>query len=301
MVSQSILSEAVGRLQQGDLVAMPTETVYGLAGDALNPLAVRRIYALKGRPAGHPVIVHLGPKANPADWGRINPVAQTLIDAFWPGPITLIVEKHPRVPDEVTGGLTTVGLRMPSHPVAQQLLNSFGSGLAAPSANRFGRISPTTAEHVVAEFGDDLLVLDGGPASVGVESTIVDTTGERPAILRSGSVTRKHIESIAGPLGHSETTAPGTLKSHYAPMTSLLLSDAPADDRKRLESDGLNVAVLDATPHEEHARTLYAELRRLDALGVDILIAERAENHGLGEAINDRLNRAASKFSTDLD
>ena len=300
MATPSTLSEAVGRLRRGDLVAMPTETVYGLAGDALNPLAIRRIYAMKGRPAGHPVIVHLGPEADPADWGSINPVARTLIDAFWPGPITLIVNKHARVPDEVTGGLTTVGLRMPSHPVAQQLLTEFGSGLAAPSANRFGRISPTTAAHVATEFGDELLVLDGGPSAVGVESTIVDTTGDLPAILRSGSVTRKQIEAVVGSLGHSDTTAPGTLKSHYAPMTSLLLSDAPAADRKRLESEGLKVAVLEARPHEDHARTLYAELRRLDSLGVDILIAECAADHGLGEAINDRLRRAAHKFSTDL-
>jgi L-threonylcarbamoyladenylate synthase len=281
------------------LVAIPTETVYGLACDALNPLAIRRIYAAKGRPAGHPVIVHLGPAADPEAWGEINPCARNLIDAFWPGPLTLIVKKHPRVPAEVTGGLDTVGLRMPVHPHAQALLTAFGSGLAAPSANRFGRVSPTTAAHVTAEFGDSVLVLDGGPCSVGLESTIVDTTSTHPALLRTGSILRSDVEAIVGPLGASKTRAPGTLKSHYAPMTSLLLSDAPMTDKARLEGEGLTVALLRASTPAEYAKNLYSELRRLDALGVDMLIAERAPQEGLGEAINDRLSRAAHSFSTE--
>lgn len=299
MTADATIQAAVERLRAGGLVAIPTETVYGLACDALNPLAIRRVYATKGRPAGHPVIVHLGPAADPEAWGVINPRARDLIDAFWPGPLTLIVNKQPRVPAEVTGGLDTVGLRMPAHPRAQALLTAFGSGLAAPSANRFGRVSPTTAAHVTAEFGDSVLVLDGGPCTVGLESTIVDTTSTHPALLRSGSILRSDVEAIVGPLGASETRAPGTLKSHYAPMTSLLLSDAPMTDKARLEGEGLTVALLRASTPAEYAKNLYSELRRLDALGVDVLIAERAPQEGLGEAINDRLSRAAHSFSTE--
>lgn len=294
----SSIDDAVQQLRAGEAVAMPTETVYGLAADAQNPLAVRRIYALKGRPAGHPVIVHLGPGEDPERWGTITPTARTLIDAFWPGPLTLIVAKRAHVLDEVTGGLPSVGVRMPSHPVAQELLGKFGSGLAAPSANRFGRISPTTAEHVRMEFGDAVAVVDGGPSRVGVESTIVDTTNERPAILRLGGVLPDDISALVGPLGASSTVAPGTLKSHYAPLTSLQLSTDPERDKERLEALGLTVAVFAAPAVDVHARTLYAELRRLDGLGVDVLIAERAQDGGLGAAINDRLTRAAHPFST---
>ena len=301
MAPFSSIDDAVQRLRTGDAVAMPTETVYGLAGDARNPLAVRRIYALKGRPAGHPVMVHLGPNEDPEQWGIITQTARTLIDAFWPGPLTLIVAKRSNVLHEVTGGLPSVGLRMPSHPVAQDLLRRFGSGLAAPSANRFGRISPTTADHVRMEFGDDVAVVDGGPSHVGVESTIVDTTSERPAILRLGSVLPSDIDALVGPLGASATAAPGTLKSHYAPMTSLHLSTDPEQDQKRLEALGLTVAVFPAPSVDAHARTLYAELRRLDALGVDVLVAERARDEGLGAAVNDRLTRAAYSFSTTED
>jgi len=299
MVSDSHIATAVAHLRAGSLVAMPTETVYGLAGDAMNPLAIRRIYATKGRPAGHPVIVHLGPDADPNEWGEMTPLAQTLAEHFWPGPLTLIVKRRAHVPDEVTGGLDTVGLRVPSHPVAQALLSAFGGGLAAPSANRFGRISPTTADHVQADLGSGVMVLDGGPSAVGIESTIIDVSEHKPCLLRPGVIDPASIEACAGPLGTSNTRAPGTLKSHYAPMTSLLLSHNPEADRSRLEAEGRTVAVLAATKLDDHARNLYGELRRLDALGVDILIAEMATNVGIGLAINDRLSRAASKLSTD--
>ena len=299
MVRDFQIDAAVARLKEGSLVAMPTETVYGLAGDAMNPLAVRRIYATKGRPAGHPVIVHLSPDADPNEWGEMTPLARTLAERFWPGPLTLIVKRKPRVPDEVTGGLETVGLRVPSHPVAQTLLSAFGGGLAAPSANRFGRISPTAAHHVQAEFGSEIMVLDGGPAAVGIESTIIDVSTDKPCLLRPGAIDQESIEALVGTLGTSNTPAPGTLKSHYAPMTSLLLSHNPQLDRSRLEAEGRTVAVLEATALEDHARNLYGELRRLDALGVDILIAEMATNVGIGLAINDRLSRAATKLSTD--
>jgi L-threonylcarbamoyladenylate synthase len=298
MVRDTDIETAIAHLRAGALVAIPTETVYGLAGDAMNPLAIRRIYATKGRPAGHPVIVHLGPDADPNEWGEMTPLAQTLAKHFWPGPLTLIVKRRPRVLDEVTGGLDTVGLRVPSHPVAQTLLSAFGGGLAAPSANRFGRISPTTAHHVQADLGSEVMVLDGGPSAVGIESTIIDVSENKPCMLRPGVIDPESIEACVGPLGISNTPAPGTLKSHYAPMTSLLLSHNPESDRKRLEAEGRTVAVLEATKLEDHARNLYGELRRLDALGVDILIAEMATNVGIGLAINDRLSRAATKLPT---
>lgn len=293
------IDEAVTVLKSGGLVAIPTETVYGLGGDALNPLAIRRIYATKGRPAGHPVIVHLANNAKWEEWGVFNEHARTLAQAFWPGPLTLILPRQTQVLDEVTGGRNTVGLRVPNHPVAQAILCAFGSGLAAPSANRFGRISPTTADHVRAEFDTSIPVLDGGPCSIGIESTIVDVSQAQPALLRPGAIGIEALEAIVGPLGQSNTPAPGTLKSHYAPMTSLLLSHDADTDRRRLEAEGRTVAVLSARPNKDYAKILYAELRKLDALGVDILIAEAAPSSGLGLAINDRLTRAASKFSTD--
>ena len=295
----STTKEAVTRLKAGEVVAIPTETVYGLGGDARNPLAIRQIYAIKGRPAGHPVIVHLGPSADWEEWGVFSGQAQALADAFWPGPLTLILSRQAHVLDEITGGRETVGLRVPSHPTAQRLLEGFGSGLAAPSANRFGRISPTTAEHVRSEFGNSIAIVDGGPSTVGIESTIVDLSGNQPALLRPGFIGAAEIEAIVGPLGQSDTPAPGMLKSHYAPMTSLLLSQTPEKDRERLEREGRSVAIIAARSPQQYARDLYAELRRLDGLGVDILIAEPAANTALGRAINDRLSRAASKFSTD--
>jgi L-threonylcarbamoyladenylate synthase len=292
------IHQAVELLKTGAVVGLPTETVYGLGGHALNPLAIRQIYATKGRPAGHPVIVHVGAKADWSAWGEMNAQAVALADRFWPGPLTLIMPKRPRVPSEVTGGLHSVGIRVPKHPMFQQVLSEFGSGIAAPSANRFGRISPTTAQHVVSEFGDDIPVLDGGPCDIGIESTIIDVTGDRPALLRPGYISQTDIEAVVGSLGTSNTPAPGTLKSHYAPMTSLHLSLDVDADRARFESKGLTVAVLNASDPKSYAHRLYAELRRLDQLGVDVLIAEESENSGMGLAINDRLHRAKSTFST---
>lgn len=217
MVLNTDIETAIAHLRAGALVAIPTETVYGLAGDAMNPLAIRRIYATKGRPTGHPVIVHLGPDADPNEWGEMNPLAQTLAKQFWPGPLTLIVKRRPHVLDEVTGGLDTVGLRVPSHPVAQTLLSAFGGGLAAPSANRFGRISPTTAHHVQADLGSEVMVLDGGPSAVGIESTIIDVSENKPCMLRPGVIDPESIEACVGPLGISNTPAPGTLRATTHP------------------------------------------------------------------------------------
>jgi len=293
MAMRISLTDGVAVLKTGGLLAFPTETVYGLGADASNPLAVRQIFAMKGRPADHPLIVHLASAEAVGDWGRLGAVGQALAAAFWPGPLTLVLPRQESVLDEVTGGLQTVGIRVPSHPTAQALLQAFGGGLAAPSANRFGRVSPTTAAHVLSEFKDAVPVLEGGACSIGVESTIIDLSGP-PALLRPGGVPVESIEAITGPLASSSTRAPGTLATHYAPRTALLLSRNPAVDAARLREEGRTVAILAAGEDTEHARRLYAELRRLDDLGVDILIAELAGEGGLGRAINDRLSRAAA-------
>ena len=295
----SDIDDAVAVLQRGGLVALPTETVYGLAGDASDPLAIRQIYATKGRPAGHPVIVHMAHDADLSVIAQIDDRARAPAAAFWPGPLTLILPKQADVPDEVTGGLNTVGIRVPAHPMTRAVLARFPHGLAAPSANRFGRVSPTTAQHVVDEFAGAVPVLDGGPCDVGIESTIVDLTQSQAAMLRPGAILPSDIEAIVGPLTTSDTQAPGTLAQHYQPMTSLLLSVDVEADKARLIAAGQRVAVLPASTPDDHAKRLYAELRRLDRLGVDVLIAEAAPPSELGAAINDRLRRAATQFSTD--
>lgn len=292
------ITAATRLLLAGELVAFPTETVYGLGARARDPLAVRRVFAQKGRPADHPLIVHLLDASWLARWARLDtPLARRapeLAAAHWPGPLTLILPRAAGVPDEVTGGLETVGLRVPDHPLARALLAGVGGGIAAPSANRFGQVSPTTAAHVRAEFGDEVAILDGGPCGVGVESTILDLSGSAPALLRPGGIPLAALERRLGPIVRGGATrAPGTLAAHYAPRTALRLTDDIPAERDRLAAQGLRVATLPAGPPADHARRLYAELRRLDALGVDVLVAERARPGGLGEAINDRLQRAA--------
>ena len=288
-----MINEAANRIKAGELVAFPTETVYGLGADASNPLAVRQIFALKGRPADHPLIVHLADASQLDAWAHATPLAHTLAQAFWPGPLTLVLKRRETVLDEVTGGLDTIGIRVPRHPMARALLSQSGCGIAAPSANRFGRVSPTRADHVRTEFGDQVFILDGGPCDVGIESTIIDLSGA-PALLRPGGIPPEAISEITGPLGSSKTIAPGTLASHYAPKTSLLLCDDADKEAARLRARGLNVAILRATDLRSHAQNLYAQLRILDQDSVDILVAERATNQGLGLAINDRLARAAT-------
>ena len=297
MVTPTQISEASAHLAAGGLVAFPTETVYGLGAAARSPLAVRRIYAAKGRPAGHPLIVHLGSVDEVWQWGVATDAARALAKAFWPGPLTLILRRAPWVPLEVTGGRETVGLRVPAHRVAQSLLAAFGDGIAAPSANRFGQVSPTTADHVRAELGNEVMVLDGGPCQVGIESTIVDLSGAMPAILRPGGVLQADIVSLVGELGVSDTVAPGTLAQHYSPRTSLHLALDPKEAAREFEAQGLSVQTLRAGEPHNHAQRLYAELRRLDALGVDVLVAEPSPHGGLGLAINDRLRRAAHSKS----
>jgi L-threonylcarbamoyladenylate synthase len=323
------LSEAVSRLCRGELVALPTETVYGLGADAANPEAVARIFALKGRPADHPLIVHLAPEARLDDWAiDIPEAARKLAAAFWPGPLTMILKKSPRVPAIVTGGQDSVGLRCPSHPVAQALLREFakaGSGaVAAPSANKFGHVSPTTAQHVRDEFGPDLFVLDGGACEVGLESTIVDLSRGHPVLLRPGAVTREAIGAILGVMpADRDAHAPrasGTLASHYAPRTPVVLVDSTrlgervAGERaagKRLEvlarspwpgamrevaADWWHLAPETAAAY---GHDLYANLRALDANGADLIVVEAPPGDAAWEAVRDRLARAAAGTDED--
>ena len=314
---KSQLDEAVAVLKRGGLVAFPTETVYGLGADAGNAAAIGRLYAAKGRPADHPVIVHVAGMAQLNDWAReITPVARRLAQRFWPGPLTLILKRAPGVSDAVTGGQDTVGLRIPSHPVAHALLEKFGGGIAAPSANRFGRVSATLAEHVRREFGDAVdFVFDGGECDVGIESTIVDATGAAPVLLRPGHITARDIEeaagiSLAAPTRHSPR-APGTLAAHYAPTTPLLVmeGDLLLELAATLTRQGKRVAVLArsalqplltevvwvAAPREaqQYAHDLYANLRTLDAAGCDALLVEELPQRPEWAAVNDRLLRAA--------
>ncbi|SMC21858.1 L-threonylcarbamoyladenylate synthase [Andreprevotia lacus DSM 23236] len=316
----SPIEQALDLLRAGELVGIPTETVYGLAADAANPAAVARIFALKGRPADHPVIIHIAGAAQLQDWAKDIPAAAwQLAEAFWPGPLTLILPRQPHVPDAVTGGQDTVGLRAPSHPVTQELLQRFGGGLAAPSANQFGHVSPTTAQHVADEFGARLrLVLDGGPCLVGVESTIVSLIGERPKLLRPGGVPREAIEAVLGQELEHHTKAKsagirtsGLLDSHYAPRTRLITGSfeqllAEAASR---EQAGEKVVLLhhqnwsDALPAQPHhqlpgdpvgyARTLYATLREFDTQGFDTLLLEATPAQAAWLAVQDRVSRAA--------
>lgn len=321
MVSDRDIDHAVAVLRAGGLVAFPTETVYGLGADAANPLAVRKIFEAKGRPATHPVIVHLADAAQAAGWAReYPPAAQKLARKFWPGPLTLILRRGPAVGDLVTGGQDTVAVRVPSHPVAQRLLSRFGGGIAAPSANRHGRVSATAAEHVRREFGATVdCVLDGGATPVGIESAIVDVSGGSPALLRPGSITAAEIEAVLGaplaaPAGDAPR-APGTLAAHYAPQTPLMLTegDLALELAASLLRQGKRVAVLALSPHRSllrnlewiaaprdaagYAHELYASLRRLDESGCDAILVEKPPQTPAWTAINDRLTRAATGSS----
>jgi len=316
------IERAARVLREGKLVAFPTETVYGLGADASSAQAVARIFAAKGRPANHPLIVHLAGADALPQWAREIPeAAHALAERFWPGPLTLILKRAPGVLDAVTGGQDSVGLRVPAHPVAQSLLRAFGGGVAAPSANRFGRVSATTAQHVRDELGDEVdLVLDAGPCPVGIESTIVDLSGNAPALLRPGRITPQEIEAvIRTPLGRAGAASPrasGTLAAHYAPRVPLrLVSGGTLDAAVREASAQRLVAVLarHARPGYstaavwmvapldaiEYARLLYAGLRQLDDSGCALILVEAPPDTPDWAAVRDRLARAASASAGD--
>ncbi|MEP1122473.1 MAG: L-threonylcarbamoyladenylate synthase [Ilumatobacter sp.] len=293
------LAGAVDAIRRGGLVAMPTETVYGLAADATDPVAVARIFAAKGRPVDHPLIVHL---ADPEDLDHWAPdasaVAHRLATTCWPGPLTLIVPRCDLLPAEVAGGRDSVALRVPAHPMARELIRLAGVPLAAPSANRFGAVSPTTAEHVRRDLGDVVdVILDGGPCPVGVESTIIDTTVSPVQVLRAGAVTADQVAelleaTVDAPSGPAR--ASGMLASHYAPRCQVRLVDT-SDDAVAIAAGTARSRILDLT-HDaaRYARDLYSELRRADDDGVATLIAVLPDAHGLGHAIRDRLTKAAA-------
>jgi L-threonylcarbamoyladenylate synthase len=312
------IAHALGVLRTGGLVAFPTETVYGLGADASNPEAIKKIYAVKGRPRNHPLIVHLATAAQVHDWARDVPEsAECLAHRFWPGPLTLILNRAAHVNDLVTGGQDTIALRVPSHPVAQALLTQFGGGIAAPSANRYGRVSATTAEHVRAEFGAAVdCVLDGGPCDVGIESTIVDVSGSEPALLRPGSITSVDLEALLGgalaPAKPGSPRAPGTAPKHYAPQTPLMLlePDLLVELAWSMTRQGHRVAVLARSARQplltgltwisapesaaEYAHDLYSNLRALDRAGCSAMLVEAPPLEAAWAAVYDRLTRAAA-------
>lgn len=320
----ALLARAVDLLKAGELVGLPTETVYGLGADAANPAAVAKIFAAKGRPADHPLIVHLPGDAWLEQWAQDIPqAAWDLAEMFWPGPLTLILKKQPWVPDAVTGGQDTVGLRVPGHPVALELLKAFADahtkgGIAAPSANRFGRISPTTAAHVQEELGDKVpLILDGGPCQVGIESTIIDLSRDHPEILRPGHISPVLLGEVLGelPTQHQSQDAPrvsGSLESHYAPVTPvrLITPERLLDFLTLQRHAGIRCGVLAydqpaqaGMPHRwqmlpaepaGYAHDLYGALRDLDHQQLDLIVVETPPASPAWHAVQDRLRRAAA-------
>ena len=325
--SPQAIAQAVQVLQRGELVGLPTETVYGLAADACNEAAVTKIFATKGRPANHPLIVHVASANGVADFAADVPAfAQRLMNAFWPGPVTLILPRRPDVAAAAAGGQNSIGLRCPAHPVALALLQACAAqgifGLAAPSANLFGRVSPTTAAHVQSELGRDLLVLDGGACEVGIESTIIDCTRGAPVLLRPGQISRAHIEAACGMavldkdvLQAPAPRASGTLESHYAPRAKVRLLSAQdiADKLQALgphannlgvwsvqrpdAGEGLSAGVLwraQPTTAEQAAHELFTVLRDLDARGVQQIWVQQPPDTPDWEGVRDRLQRAAA-------
>jgi L-threonylcarbamoyladenylate synthase len=320
---QAIL-EAARRIQAGELVGFPTETVYGLGADASSDSAVAGIFAAKGRPSDHPLIVHVADAAQVNDYAAsVPPFAARLIKAFWPGPLTLILPRKPGVAAAAAGGQDSIGLRCPSHPVALAFLKACNTGVAGPSANRFGRVSPTTAQHVRQEFGDSLLVLDGGPCEVGIESSIVDCTRGRPVMLRPGVLTRAQLEAACGEavLGKDEfeqealgdaPRASGTLEAHYAPNAKLRLMDAGPIQTALdlLGADAAHIAVYARSivriksdkvlyrrmPDDAlaTAQQLFAVLRDFDAKGVKLIWVENPPPDAEWDGVRDRLGRAAA-------
>jgi L-threonylcarbamoyladenylate synthase len=312
------IDAAVRALRNGELVAFPTETVYGLGANAADPAAVRKIFEAKGRPETHPVIVHLDSPRYLHRWVREVPeAAQRLAERFWPGPLTLVMPKAASVHDIVTGGQATVAIRVPAHPMAQQLLTAFGGGIAAPSANRYGRVSPTRAEHVREEFGDAVkVILDGGACQIGLESTIVACDGETTRLLRPGAITLSQLRSVVpvalAEAGEVAPRVPGTPPAHYAPRTPLFVVRPDELDARvaALASGGQRVAVLahrvpshtyrsvtwinGGSRPDIYAHDLYAHLRTLDRTGCSQILVQDVPDVERWAAVRDRLTRAAA-------
>jgi L-threonylcarbamoyladenylate synthase len=315
---QDEIDVAVDALRDGDLVAFPTETVYGLGADAQNPDAVRKVYEIKGRPATHPLIVHIDHPRLLERWAlAVPPTAQALADRFWPGPLTLVLRRAPAVDLAITGGQDTVAVRVPAHPVAQQLLRAFGGGIAAPSANRYGHVSPTRADHVRDEFGDAVkVVLDGGDCKIGLESTIVSCVDSVPRLLRPGFITLSQLRSVVPDVAAGSDApaprAPGSDAKHYAPATPLSIVNSRTLEEvvAQLTADHEKVAVLAMRPPrlanrfmtwinagrraDVYARELYVNLRTLDKSGAKEILVEEVPPGESWDAVRDRLRRAAS-------
>jgi L-threonylcarbamoyladenylate synthase len=305
------MGDAAANLLAGGLVAFPTETVYGLGADASNASAVARIYSVKGRPADHPLIVHVASMDLLGEWASDVPAyAIALARDYWPGPITLVVTRSKLAADFITGGQDTVGVRVPNHPVALGLLEAFaragGKGVAAPSANRFGNVSPTTAHAVSDELSDYLgmsdLILDGGACAVGVESTIIDCTGEVPKILRPGAITEEMIKHSTGldvlDADGVSVRVSGSLESHYSPVAKVVLDQSPLAGQgfiamADIASDAGVIRLAAPTTHDEFARVLYSALRAADEQGLRTVVVTQPCGNGIAIAIRDRLKRAA--------
>jgi len=323
--TQTEIEAAVEALRAGDLVAFPTETVYGLGANAQNPAALRKIFEAKGRPASHPLIVHLDSARYLHRWTqRLSPEAEKLAARFWPGPLTLVLQKAPHVLDAITGGQDTIAVRVPGHPMAQQLLTAFGGGIAAPSANRYGRLSPTRAEHVRDELGDTVrIVLDGGECQLGIESTIVSCVESPVRLLRPGAVTLSQLRSAVGDVvigaGVTAPRVPGSALSHYAPETPLEIvpGDAMEIFAESLNDQGERVAVLAmrlplktlplvtwinaGRKPQMYAHNLYAHLRTLDKAGCAKILVQEVPADERWDAVRDRLQKAAARNATDAD
>jgi L-threonylcarbamoyladenylate synthase len=317
--TQKELDEAVAALRNGELVAFPTETVYGLGANARDPIALRRIFEAKGRPVDHPLILHLDHPRFLARWvERVPEQVELLAQRFWPGPLTLVMKRSAEVSDVLTGGQDTVAVRIPSHPMALQLLNAFGGGIAAPSANRYGRLSATRPEHVREEFGALVrVILDGGECSIGLESTILSLVGERPRLLRPGRVGLAELEAAIGPVdvgpAPDAPRVPGSHARHYAPQTavSLVPSAELEEDVAAMMHEKKKVAVLAQRPPRKvhpgvtwinagrradtYARELYSNLRSLDKAGAERILVEQVPDQPQWAAVRDRLQRASAR------
>ena len=303
--NESEIDECVNTLRAGSVIGIPTETVYGLAAIATNKSAINLVFAIKERPTSHPLILHIADVSMLDDWAtNISSDVRVLCKKFWPGPLTLILHKSDKVLTEVTGGRNTVAIRCPNHSVTTKLLKKLNDAVVAPSANKFGKVSPTTAQHVVNDLGSDIsIVLDGGECSIGLESTIIDCTTTPPQLLRTGAITADQIMqecNITVVEAFGESRAPGMLEKHYAPMCRVVLVSSSQDglvEAQRYVADGFKVRLLDLNEDlEMFARLLYSSLRIADKDGINVAIVVRAPMKGIGLAINERLEKAANSF-----